>query len=482
MECPKCGYERQTNDTHCTLCGLDYNFYENQQAEKKALKDRAKQTTDTKDEEQAPSEPKFESRTVLAEPSGTNCPKCGYRRRVGEKDCPKCGIIYEKHEDIAAIKDAEEKAAKESEVKRLQDEKERRQKEVAEAISREKAKRDNTTVIKARETAVKPKKTNKKALKLVFGVIILVLVGLSAGFFINKQIDVWKEKAAIKKEMARQKEHEKRLAEERKKIETHFQANKDKIIQKLKILIDKKKFNTAKIELKKYDGTAVSGELTKIRKYYSEMKLYQKVKGMPSYKYEENFKLYSKLLKINPKSKLYKKKAKYYGAKFHDKKAEENYTKARNYFKIQKPYSTDLDAALKAIDEAIKLGKRKKIYRNLRHKLIKTKLLFYEGNDKMEMAIRDEGIISKGSLSGQRRLYIWLKNIGSEPFYVNVEYFTLITSNNRKYSYNTCSKGLVKNLKPGEEAKGYIYFYTSNRPKKLVFSHISAGTISRTFP
>ena len=38
MECPKCGYEREPGDTHCSLCGVDFDLLERQAAEKKALK------------------------------------------------------------------------------------------------------------------------------------------------------------------------------------------------------------------------------------------------------------------------------------------------------------------------------------------------------------------------------------------------------------------------------------------------------------
>jgi uncharacterized Zn finger protein (UPF0148 family) len=38
MECPKCGYERESGDTRCSLCGVDFELLERQEAEKKALK------------------------------------------------------------------------------------------------------------------------------------------------------------------------------------------------------------------------------------------------------------------------------------------------------------------------------------------------------------------------------------------------------------------------------------------------------------
>jgi hypothetical protein len=108
-------------------------------------------------------------------------------------------------------------------------------------------------------------------------------------------------------------------------------------------------------------------------------------------------------------------------------------------------------------------------------------LLFYEGNENVHMAVRDDGL-TKGATGGQRKLYVWLKNVGTNPFFVNVEYFTLVGKNKKRYSYNNCSRELVTNLQPGQETGGFLYFYTSSRPAKLIFSHITAGTVSRTFP
>ncbi len=480
MDCPKCGYERQPADTHCTLCGLDFKFHENQQAEKKALKQRTKNVSEGDTAEDAPLTVVPE--TVEEGMSKGKCPKCGVDRKPGAKDCINCGVVFEKHEDLSLLKEAEKKDKKEKEAKRLLEEKARIQREAKKAIKKEQTKRQKESAKKS-QTDVKTVSPSKGKLgKIVAIALISALVIAGGGFLIKNQVVVWKAESARKEELARQKEIERKRAEAQKKIVDNFYANQPAILKKLRTYVDQRKYTLFEKELKKYDIASLESDLDEIKAYYKEIRLLRKAKRLPGSQYEANYKIYAKLAKLNPSKRFYKKKEAYYKAKYNEKRAEDKYREARNYFKLKKPYQADLKSALSAINEAIKLGKKKKIYKNLRYKLIKAKLHFFEGNNRVEMAVRDEGIIKRGSLGGQRRLYVWIKNVWSEPFYVNVDFFTLVDTKGRKYGYNTCSKGLVKSIKPGEQASGYLYFYTTAKPRKLVFSHINAGTIYRKFP
>ena len=113
MECPKCGYERQPEDTHCELCGVDFGLLDRQEEEKRALKEREKQqnneeelhlTMEEKDPEPpAPAGPHPPKKTEPPEISTDTfteeqCPKCGFERKKGGRECPNCGLIYAKHE------------------------------------------------------------------------------------------------------------------------------------------------------------------------------------------------------------------------------------------------------------------------------------------------------------------------------------------------------------------------------------------------
>ncbi len=482
MDCPKCGYERQPNDTHCTLCGLDFKLHEGLQAEKKAFKDRTKLELEGPDEQVAvESAPSSVVDTIEPAMSVGKCPKCGVDRKHGDKECLKCGVIFEKHEDLSNLKEAEKKAAKENEAQRLKDEKARIQREAQEAIERNKEKREQAALRKSLTPGGETKRDKGKIVKKAAIAIVIVLLVVATGVFVKVQVKAWQERSAQRAEIAKQKEIERKRAEELKKNIANFYTNQDRIIKRLKTLIDQKKYDLFKKELAKYDSPSLASELSDVKTYYKEMKLFNKAKRLPGSKYEQNYKVYKELARLRPSNKKYQKKVKYYKAKFNEKRAEDKYKEARNYFKIKKPYSSDLDDALADIDEAIKLGKKKNIYRNLKKKLINAKMLFFKGNDKVAMALRDEGIIKKGSLGGQRRLYVWIKNVSQESFYVNVDFFTLFDTKGRKYGYNTCSKGLVRNLKPGATAGGYLYFYTTAKPKKLVFSHVNAGTIYRLF-
>jgi hypothetical protein len=174
---------------------------------------------------------------------------------------------------------------------------------------------------------------------------------------------------------------------------------------------------------------------------------------------------------------VYRKKHAFY----QNKLAEKNYLKAKEFLSKKNRLRSDLTASMAAIDRAIKLGGEKKKYKNIRYQLKNAELLFYEGNGNVHMAVRDDGL-TKGATGGQRKLYVWLKNVGNSPFYVNVEFFTLVGKNNKRYKYNDCSRELIVNLEPGQETGGFLYFYTATRPAKLIFSHITAGTVTRVFP
>jgi len=141
MECPKCGYERQPEDTHCELCGVDFGLLERQAEEKKRMKQGLKPAV------KKPSEPMLEMEVEETEavgqesgPSG-ECPKCGAGRRANDVECPRCGVIYKKHEQMLVQQQAETEAAKRAEEKRLQEKKAQLQREAQEAIAEAKARR-----------------------------------------------------------------------------------------------------------------------------------------------------------------------------------------------------------------------------------------------------------------------------------------------------------------------------------------------------
>ena len=90
MDCPKCGYERQPEDTHCQLCGVDFGLLERQEAEKRVLKEREKKKQATGEELQLSMEDKEPGSGSSSDPGFSNdlfmeedCPKCGYEKEGG---------------------------------------------------------------------------------------------------------------------------------------------------------------------------------------------------------------------------------------------------------------------------------------------------------------------------------------------------------------------------------------------------------------
>ncbi|GAH37471.1 unnamed protein product, partial [marine sediment metagenome] len=108
------------------------------------------------------------------------------------------------------------------------------------------------------------------------------------------------------------------------------------------------------------------------------------------------------------------------------------------------------------------------------------KLGCYEGNKKLEMAIK---ILGYKPL----KLNVWIKNKSNEIRHANPNNFTLVTVENRSFSHSSETYGLSSyfdavDLQPGTKTSGAIIFDTWDKPKKLVYSETLGTTISREFP
>ncbi len=499
MECPKCGYDRQPEDTHCELCGVDFGLLDRQAAEKKQLKKKALKQAGKKSSEQKLELEITEPETFSQEsPVSGECPKCGAGRKAGDVECPRCGVIYKKHEQLLIQQQADKEAAKKAEEQRLLEKKAQIQQEAEEAIVKAKAKREaEARKLAEKDQEVKQPDTEdgkkfyqkitdaldkvvarlKGNAKKIAACTLIVFFVFAAGWGVVTLVLNWQESNERERLTSRQREEQQRLEEERKKIFSYFRVNRNELSSHFKSLIEKRKFDRYTSEIKKYQIPSLEGDLDEIKKYFEEIKIFDSAKRIPGRDYEKNYDIYSLLCKMAPKNQVYRKKRNIYRKKL----AEKNYLKAMGFLNKKNRVRSDLTASLAAIDRAIQLeGKRKK-YNKIKYELKNAVLLFYEGNENVHMAVRNDGL-TKGATGGQRKLYVWLKNVGSSPFFVNVEYFTLVGKNKKRYSYNNCSRELIVNLQPGQDTGGFLYFYTSSRPAKLIFSHISAGTVSRIFP
>ncbi len=501
MECPKCGYEREPGDTHCSLCGVDFGLLERQEAEKKALKAAARKQEKQDDEKL---EIETSAPSVKAEAVSGECPKCGCDRRPGDAECPHCGVIYEKHEQMLAQQKADEQKKKEEEEKRFAEEKARIQEEAQKGIleaqvKREKEKKQEEKAVKKKEQqesaveaaaeavdklagvasnrlkdGVDVVKANSRKIVMVVSVILAVLL---VGWGVTSLVKTVIKHVEHKRLVAQEEEEKRRIAEEQRQATEYFRANRLEVITQLKSLIDQRQYTQFKKEMQKYDIPQLVEDIVDIKKYLEEIKLFDEARRIPGKEYGKNYEVYLKLHEMNPGKKLYNDKLIAYRKKL----AGKNYLIAKKFLNKKKRYKADLQKALAAIDKAIQLEGYKKKYTTVRYKLKSQELLFFEGNKNVTMAVRNDGL-TKGATGGQRKLYVWIRNVGSDSFFINVDYFTLVGKNKKRYKYNDCSRSLVTQLKPGKETKGYLYFYTSAKPRELIFSHISAGKISRRFP
>lgn len=495
MECPRCGYERQPEDTHCQLCNVDFGLLERQAAEKKMLKEREKQRSGTGEVKEKRAEATKQETASTGKTVG-ECPNCGFGRREGEVECTNCGIVFEKHEQKLAQQKEAEEARKREEQRRFEEEKARIQREAEKGIAEAKAKREEEAKrkeLEAKQAAemeaakkLQPADSPKEAAKKIRQPVNTKKIGLGAAAVIAALLIGWGGFSLVKfwiarveqKRLIAQQEAEKiRIEKEQQRIIADFHTRRQEITDGLRELIDGRKFEEFQEAVKPYEISSLQGELKAVKAYLAEIKLYDSAKWIPAKEYGKNWEIYHTLHQMAPDNSLYAKKEQYYRKQY----AERSYRIAKQFLGKKKKYRADLEKAMTAIDKAIELEGHSKRYGKIRYQIQTAQLLFYEGNENIHMAVRNDGV-TKGVTGGQRKLFVWLKNVGKNPVFINVDYFTLVGRDNKRYSYNNCSRELIANLQPGEETKGILLFYTSVKPKELIFSHINAGTISRKFP
>ncbi len=491
------------------MCGLDFKLWEQQTAEKKILKQKSR-SNDSSGGLQ------LEGPGVAASANDSDrkivgeCPKCSFPRLADVRECPQCGVIYEKHEQLLAKKAAEERARKEAEERRFAEERARIQREAEKGIAEERAKRQKEALRKSVEMKVpveqipeadttppemeaapeptpipemerqpEPKQRDslvqspRKALTIfLIGIALLAAIGCTISV-----MRYWQAKVERERLVAEQAAAQRRLSEEQQKIAYKFRDNKTEIIGYLRSLIDGRKFSLFEEESRRYAIPTLKGELDEVNDYLEEIKLFDTTKEIPADDYQRNYDTFFRLGQMDPENKVYAEKLGYYRKKY----AEENFQVVKNFLKKKNPSRAELEVAMACIEKVIELEGNTKESAKALSALKTAELLFFEGNEKVRMAVRNDGVTG-GATGGQRKIYVWIKNVGSESFFINIDFFTMIGKDEKTYKYNHFSRELVAELQSGGIAQGYIYFYTRVEPKELIFDHINAGTISRIFP
>ncbi|MBU1172243.1 MAG: DUF4352 domain-containing protein [Proteobacteria bacterium] len=305
----------------------------------------------------------------------------------------------------------------------------------------------------------------RKSIKVFSILAIAIVLALSTPFVIS-----YYKNAKIER---LQREHSEKL----ESIRVDFLNNKDEITRKIKLIISNRLFESAEKEIALYDIPSLQDELVPLNNYLKEIRMFEKAKTIPAVEFEQNYNAFSDLLKLNPDSQLYQAKKEFYRQKL----ANSEYSLAAAYAQGKNKNITDLDKALAAVNKALELYPDSKNFIKLKKNLLTENLLYYKGNGNIVMAVRDDGM-GKKLYSGQRRMTLWLKNISQDTVYINVQFFTMIGKDKKRYTYNDIGRRFKTKLMPGEETRGELYFRTRALPSKIVFSHLISGEIHRSFP
>lgn len=190
-------------------------------------------------------------------------------------------------------------------------------------------------------------------------------------------------------------------------------------------------------------------------------KLEAKVRPIPSSNYELNLKYYKELLSLAPDDVRYQKKVKYYQSKMSArKKVKESLEKEGSDKEITQENLDDKSSSGSSDPNTLQ---------------IKTdNIRLYKGNSNIELALRK---LSVGTL------YVWVKNVSSEPIGLAAENYHLL-DRTRETIQCTPSAGLTKELPAGEITHGQLKYKASEDLQlgEMVFDHSGAGKITRVFP
>lgn len=304
-----------------------------------------------------------------------------------------------------------------------------------------------------------------KALRNVGILIFVLFLIVSSPMIYSFSIDVI-NRFQVKAEQKRQNE-----------VQLNFFSHRDDITNRITKNITERQLDSAEKEIAALDIPALKNELRPLKNYLSEIRISEEADRIPASNYEKKFEAYSQLVELNSQNETYRSKREEYRLKF----ADNEYIKAIGYYNKGKKDPNLLDKSIKTIKKSVDLFPDSNKYKELKSTLIKQKLLFYEGNDKIAMAVRDDGM-GKRLFSDQRKLSVWLVNKSQETVYINVQYFTMVGKNGLNYTYNDTGSRLSGKIEPGQQTWGELYFRTSTSPAKLTFNHLVCGKISRDFP
>lgn len=172
--------------------------------------------------------------------------------------------------------------------------------------------------------------------------------------------------------------------------------------------------------------------------------LERQVKPLPVSATARNLKIYRELLSLDPDNPRYRRKVAFYQERNQAEKAKQH----------------------KAAQLAAQHKREKE--RKRRNKQLRV----YEGNEQVQIAIHE---------LGAGALYLWLKNLSTEPLLLVASYYRVMAADDTPIAFRV-SDELKGSLAPGGVAYGKLTYAEEATPRRLLFDHPKAGTIEKWFP
>jgi len=479
-ECPSCGFERMGKDRVCLMCGIDFQIYGSsikQKAEKETVKDEANDKTEFVDilafEDSGDDSDRLVMEFEEKEKIVGFCLNCKANRYFGDYECRSCGAIFSKLESSKHENEIIASSGKADYLKGFS--------HIIAGIA-------GFFVLAAKNlsvflrgfipvflTFIRSLAITLSSAAWSFKKQIILFIAAIIGFFVfyysvNSAIDFYRAKRDEKHRIAAEMALENEAAQ--------FRENAWSIKEHVLLVAERDGIESALSEIQKYDipNLRYNPFLILLKNSLDEKALNYKILSMAFDNYKARYEAYKKLYEIAPENESYKDLLKVNRIMLAS-------TMAENAEKILRDYNKDKALLENAISIAEKAYALEPSPGNewIVHKAKSERLLFYEGNENVLMALRDDGFSGQKNRN-QRKIRVWLKNIGADAFRINLDFFSLVCDDEVKYQYNDFSKNMVTELLPGAEVEGDVFFYTKRNPKRLVFDHVKLGKISREFP
>ncbi len=486
LKCPACGFERAVTDAFCLMCGINFSIYEisiKSDDEKKALDEKEDENTpdnELKDEHNYygyDMENILPSQLVMEfEESGIgapDCPNCGKKTLSGESECRSCGIIFSKFEST--------KRYHSGSISNCAEEPDRNLEKIVSYLkvsgfflfSYLKRILDYllpSLIVFSRNIWNLVFSFIYRFRKKILSTVVFSLAIIILYYSFSRIFHFFKDFGNEKK----------MVAEEISLIETseRFRENALLIRDDIMARAESDGVDAARSELAVFDIPELRYNplMILIKNRLEEIGLSKKIQDISLDDYETRFAIYDRLYEIDPDNTSYASSLKFNRLMLSFILSSEARAILADYKKQRDVLDKAIEIAEKAysVDPSPENGTLVSRAKNER-------LLFYEGNDNVVMALRDDGF-SDMKKRKQRKIRIWLKNTGENSFRINPDFFSVICEDGVKYSYNDISDNMITELMPGHEVEGDLFFYTKSRPRFLFFDHVREGRIYRVFP